>query len=328
MPSKACHPRRRSLRRISAWGDIDRLVFPRSAVKMIQALPLIETGAADRFALSDCEIALACASHSGEPGHVIAVRRWIQRLGLEPEALACGSHLPYDERAANALIASHEHPTPLHNNCSGKHAGFLTVARHLNLSLRDYVHASHPVQRLAATAVAEMIEFDLARAPRGTDGCGIPVYALPLRCLARAMAKLAAPQFLPPKRGQASQRIVAAMMANPWLVGGTARFDTQAIEAGAGRVVVKMGAEGVYVALAVDAGIGIALKIDDGARRAAEAAMVGILSSLGLIDDAGGMVLGANPVNNNRGETVGKVSVVDRWPGGPARRAIVRPHTV
>lgn len=304
---------------IGAWGDVDRPIFPRSAVKMIQALPMLETGAAQRFRLGSEHIALACASHSGEPGHVLSIERWLEQIGLNAGALECGTHPPFNESAAHELAAARQNPTPLHNNCSGKHAGFLTTVRHMNVSVPDYVAPSHPVQRLVTAALGETAEVDLERTPPGIDGCGIPVHALPLRNLAHAMAKFASPETLGASRGEAAKRLVDAMIAHPWLVGGSGRFDTRAIAAGRSRFVLKMGAEGVHVGIVPGLGLGIALKIDDGARRGAEVAMAALLQSLGLLDREARETLLADPVINSRGEQVGSVRVAGRWaiPGDP-----------
>jgi L-asparaginase II len=294
-------------RHVLLEGDVDRPIFPRSAVKMIQALPLLESGAADRFQLADSEIALACASHSGEPGHVAAVEGWLSRIGFPVEALECGSHDPFDEKSARALAAAHHLPSPLHNNCSGKHAGFLTTARHLGLAVRDYVRKSHPLQQHVTMALGEMTEFDLGDAPCGIDGCGIPAYAIPLRHLALAMAKIASPGSLTRLRAQAAGTIVRSMLAQPWLVAGSGRFDTRAIEAGGRKFVVKMGAEGVHVAIIPAKGLGVALKIDDGTRRAGDTVMAQILHFLGLIDESQVDELGRSRLINSRGELAGRL---------------------
>jgi L-asparaginase II len=292
---------------IASWGDIVSPIFPRSAVKMIQALPLIETGAAERFRLTDEHLALACASHSGEPEHVRAVETWLTQIGLKGDALECGTHDPFDAAAAHELIAAGRHPSALHNNCSGKHAGFLTAARHLDFSTAAYVDRSHPIQRLVTSALGEMSELDLGETPAGIDGCGIPAHALPLRNLARAMAKFASPEQLGSRRSEAAKRLLAAMTGHPWLVGGSGRFDTRAMAAGGSRFVVKMGAEGVHVAIVPGLGLGIALKIDDGARRAAELVMGTLLQSLGLVGGEAAEPFVAEALVNCRGERVGVI---------------------
>ena len=289
----------------AVWGNVDHPIFPRSAVKMIQALPLLETGAADYFHLTDTEIALACASHNGERRHVQAVQDWLTRIGVTSAALECGCHQPLNEQAALELAASHQAPTALHNNCSGKHAGFVTTALHLAFPTRDYVNGLHPIQQHVTAALSEMTDYDLESARSGIDGCGIPTYAIPLRSLARAMAKFALPSSLSAGRAKAIRRIFQAMVAHPWFIGGTARFDTEAMQMNAGQFVVKMGAEGVHVAIHPASGLGVALKIDDGARRAADAAMSAILHFLGFVEAPM-----PNVLSNSRGEKVGIIQAV------------------
>jgi L-asparaginase II len=292
------------------WGDIERPVYARSAVKPVQALPLVESGAADRFGLGDRELALACASHHGEPAHVAAVRSWLQRVGLGPDDLECGSHLPYDAAAAHALIRAGERPCPLHSNCSGKHTGFLATARHFGEPTRGYIDADHPVQRRVSQAIAEMSGLDLAAAPRGVDGCGIPVIGLPLHGLARAMARMADPAGLPTERGEAAKRLLVAMAAKPLMVDGTGGFATVLMQEAGERAVVKPGAEGVFCAALPGLGYGVALKIADGAGRASEVAMGAILERLGIFEGEASPALAAllRPVLRNvAGREVGSI---------------------
>ena len=271
---------------VRSWGDIDRPVFARSAIKPLQALPLVETGAADRFGLGDVEIALACASHRGEPIHVETVRRWLARADLAPQDLECGSHAPGNAAAAEALIRAGEAPSALHNNCSGKHAGFLTTARHRGEPTRGYIAPDHPVQQRVRMVLEAMSGLDLARAPRGTDGCGIPVLGIPLRGMARAMARLADPKGLAAERAAAGKRILDAMAAAPLMVSGTGGFATVVMTVAGASVRLKPGAEGVYCAVLPSLGYGIALKIDDGAARASEVAVAAILEGLGAFTSA------------------------------------------
>ncbi len=211
---------------VSSAGPIEALVFPRSAVKPLQALPLIESGAVERLSLSRKEIALACASHRGEPAHVDAVRSWLAAAGLDADALECGAHPPLGGAAAAALVRQGVAPSPLHNNCSGKHAGFLCTAVHLGENPRGYIQADHPVQRRVTAALAEMTGADLVAAPCGCDGCGIPTYAMPLRAVARGMARMADTAGLGPERARAAAVILDAMAAEPFFVEGTASFVT------------------------------------------------------------------------------------------------------
>ena len=302
---------------IGAWGDVERPIFPRSAVKPLQAVALIESGAAEAFGVTEAEIAVACASHAGEAAHTDVVSRWLERMGLDSEDLECGAHAPRDSRAARALMARGEPPSALHNNCSGKHAGFLATARHRGLSIEGYTAATHGVQEGWIRVLAQMSGAELSTAARATDGCGVPTVALPLAGLAQAMARLADPSALPPERVAAVRRITVAMSRNPHLVGGRERFDSAAIEAGRGAFMVKVGAEGVYVAALLERGLGLALKIDDGARRAAEVAVTALLDHLGVLDDEARASLAGHlerHVLSFAGKPVGAIRPAPGWP--------------
>lgn len=291
-------------------GDIARPIYARSAIKPLQALPLIESGAAAAFGCSPAEIALACASHDGEPVHTAAVSAWLARLGLGVDALECGSHAPYDPTAAAGLIRRNEAPCPLHNNCSGKHAGFLTLARRLGVDHRGYIGYAHPVQQATFRVLEEMAGLDLQDAPRGIDGCGIPQLGLPLRGLARAMARMADPSDQTPARAAACRTVREAMAAHPVMVAGHNRFCTRVIAAAGGDVLVKTGAEGVFCAFAPARGLGIALKIEDGATRASEVALLALLHRLDLLPEGAAAVLAplARPAILNRaGRQVGEI---------------------
>lgn len=266
---------------LHAIGDVDHPIYPRSALKPIQALPLVETGALDGFGLGSEELALACASHRGEPMQVDRVSAWLGKVGLDASDLECGTHAPRDETAYRALISAGEIPSALHNNCSGKHAGFLTTARWLGEPTRGYIEREHPVQRRVIETAGALAGVDLGRAPWGRDGCGIPVLALPLQALATAMARLADPAGLPAARRGAAQRILAAMAAHPLLVDGSGGMTSQVMTVAGGTVRLKPGAEGVYAAALPTLGLGVALKIEDGAGRAAELAMITVLDRLG-----------------------------------------------
>jgi L-asparaginase II len=270
---------------IEARGDVERPVYPRSAIKPLQALPLVETGAADALNVAGEELALACASHGGEPRHVAAVAGWLARLGLSERDLECGAHPPSHPPSARALYAERKEPTALHNNCSGKHTGMLATCVHLRERTRGYIAIDHPAQQRVIRALSEMCGVELANAPRGIDGCGLPQLAIPLTALARAFARFAAPDHLPPTRGAACRRIADAILAHPFMLAGSGRFCTQAIEAARGKALVKTGAEGVFVAALPAKGLGIALKIDDGAGRAAEVAMAALLIRYAGLDE-------------------------------------------
>ncbi|MBI2236236.1 MAG: asparaginase [Magnetospirillum sp.] len=295
---------------VAAWGDGERPVYPRSAVKPLQTLPLLESGAAAAFGLGAEQIALAAASHGGDPRHVAGVAAWLERLGLGPDALECGAHPPSDPAAALALVRAGEAPSPLHNNCSGKHTGFLTLACHLGVDRRGYIGRDHPVQQRVARTLFEMTGEETA--PWATDGCGIPTFALPLHALAMAMARLADPAGLAPARRQAAGAIVAAMIAHPILVAGSGRLCTEVMQA-APRIAVKAGAEGVFAAILPELGWGVALKIDDGAARAAEVAVLALLDRLGALGGVALQRLAGRmrpPVVNVAGKVVGELRAV------------------
>src|SRR5665213_3257951 len=205
-----------------ALGDLKTPVYPRSSLKPIQALPLLESGAAEAFGLGDEEIALACASHSGEPMHTTRVAAWLSRIGCGESDLACGAHPSRYEPVAEDMIRRGEKPTRIHNNCSGKHSGFLSVARHWDIATAGYERHDHPVQRAIAKTLGELTEIE-TEFPWGVDGCAAPNFAVPLDAQARAFAKFAAPDALSPERAIACRRIVRAMMVHPELVSGTGR---------------------------------------------------------------------------------------------------------
>lgn len=261
----------------AAHGDGARPIFPRSAVKAIQALLVVESGAADAFGFTPAELALTCASHAGTPLHVETARGMLAKAGLDATALACGAHWPLDETAARDLARGGAEPGSLHNNCSGKHAGFLAVAAHLGYRITGYETPHHPVQERVAAILAEMTGAPITAAARAIDGCSVPTWAVPLERLAVAFARLGSGAGLAPGRAAAAARLRAAVAAHPLLVAGPGRFDTRVMEACGERLFVKIGAEGVLCAAIPAAGVGIAVKAEDGAARAAEVAMASLL---------------------------------------------------
>jgi L-asparaginase II len=288
-----------------SFGNVERAIFPRSALKPIQAVPLIETGAADAFAVSDEELALACASHSGEPQHTERIAAWQRRIGCSVADLACGPHRPVHEPTANAMFLRGEKWTALHNNCSGKHTGFMTLARGLGAPVANYQEHDHPVQRAVEAALKEMAGLK-GPLPYGIDGCTVPNFAVTLAALARAMAQIADPSALPLGRADVRRRILAAMTDHPELVAGTGRPCTLLMRQNP-KIAVKTGAEGVYVAILPELGFGAALKIDDGGSRAAETAIAAVLIALGAVPDEGAAAdLSRAPVLNTRGVQVGE----------------------
>ena len=295
---------------VESWGDVERPVYARSALKPLQALPLVESGAADRYGLGDDELALACASHHGEARHVAGVSGWLRRIGCGVGDLECGSHAPLDPAAAAALIRAGEPPSALHSNCSGKHAGFLTAARFFGEATRGYIAPDHPAQRRVLAVLEGMTGLDLSRTPRGTDGCGIPVIGLPLAGLARAMARMVDPQGVAAERAAAARRLLDAMAAAPLMMSGSTGFPTALLSAAGAAVRAKPGAEGVFAAALPALGLGVALKIDDGSGRAAEVALAAILLRLGCLDEAARQKLGDRlrpPVRNIAGLVTGEI---------------------
>lgn len=296
---------------IAAHGDIERPVFARSAIKPLQALPLVETGAADALAASSEELAIACASHGGEPRHVEVVRHWLERLGLDERNLECGAHAPSHAPSARALAAAGQEPSALHNNCSGKHTGMLATCVHLRDPLPGYIKLDHPAQRRVIGALSAMCGVDLSDAPRGIDGCGLPQLGIPLKALAFAFARFGSPAGLPADRQAACRRIAAAMRAHPFLIAGSGRFCTRALEIAGTKALVKTGAEGVFTAALPAQGLGLALKIEDGTTRAAEAAIATLLIRHARLDAAEAAAFrpwALAPVLNVAGAVVGQIA--------------------
>jgi len=276
-------------------GDIDRPIFPRSAVKVLQALPLVESGAADQLGLADEELAIACASHNGEEVHVRTAAAMLAKTGLDVSALECGTHWPYLDTAAHAIARAGRAPTALNNNCSGKHAGFLCLACALHGHGKPdlqrftvgYVAPDHPVMREVTAALQAATGFDLTVAPRGVDGCSIPTFAIPLRHLAQAFARVGTGVGLSDGHARAARRLRTAVAKAPFMVAGTGRFDTRVMERLGERVFCKVGAEGVFCASLPEQGLGVAVKIDDGNNaRAAEVVMAAVIEALVPLDDA------------------------------------------
>lgn len=289
---------------VQAWGDPARVIFPRSSCKMIQALPMLESGAADK--LSDAHIALSCASHQGAALHVEMASRWLADLGLGESDLRCGSHEPYDHPERNRLIKTDTSPCQFHNNCSGKHSGFLTAVQHMRAG-PEYTEIDHPLQR-AIRAATEEVTGEVS-AGYGIDGCSAPNFTTSVLGLARAMARFASANPEGDARNRAMHRLTRSMAANPDLVAGEGRACTELMRAMGGRVAIKTGAEAVFVAIIPEKKLGVAIKIEDGNSRASEAALVSILSRLGVLnaaDPAAQKRLPAPQINCN-GRVVGEL---------------------
>ena len=305
-------------RRVARVGDDGHRVFIRSAGKPFQALPLLEAGGEERFRLGDDEIALMCASHGGEPSHVRVAARLLARGGFAARDLGCGAQWPMHEGSAQALARRGLRPTALHNNCSGKHAGLLLACRVYGFSPRGYLEPGHPIQKEVLRRVADFSGVPAAKIPIGVDGCGLPVFFLPLAALARAYAGLVAKGRPGESRvaAAARRRVVRAMTASAAMVGGRGRFTTDFLRAGGGRWIGKEGAEGVYAVAVAPSGssrgraIGLALKIEDGSTRARDAVTLALLDRLGLLPRSARRSLTAYRapvICNARGDDVGSI---------------------
>jgi L-asparaginase II len=267
-------------RLVAGLGDIDRPSFPRSAVKPLQALPLIESGAADRFGFGDAELALAMASHNGEARHLAVARSMLSRAGLDEGCLECGPHWPNRIEDQAALHRAGVKPLRIHNNCSGKHSGFLCTCASRGLDPHGYVRADHPVMAEVIAAGAALTGASATADVCGTDGCSIPTYAVSPRHLAHGFARFVTGVGLGPERARAAERLRLAAAAEPFMIAGTGRFCTRAMTALGDRALVKTGAEGVFIAAIKSLGLGVALKVDDGASRASEAVLATLLIRL------------------------------------------------
>ena len=266
---------------VQAWGDPDVAVLPRSSAKMIQALPLVESGAAAAQGLSTEQLALACASHNAAPIHTGRVRSWLNDMGLGDNDFRCGVQMPGDETTRDAMIRAGHPPCQVHNNCSGKHAGFLTLTRHLGAG-PDYIAIDHPVQR----ACLEAFESVTGQPSPGfgIDGCSAPKFMTTLHGMARAMAFFATARNGTDARQTAAARLRQAMIDHPALVAGEGRACTELMRACSEPVALKTGAEGFFIAILPERKLGVALKIADGATRGAECAIAAILVRLGVLD--------------------------------------------
>jgi L-asparaginase II len=289
-------------------GDVQLVSYLRSSAKPFQLLPLIESGAADRFGFIDAELAIIAGSHSGEPLHVAAVQSILGKIGLPDSALQCGNHVPFNPAAAKALRAAGREPTVLYNNCSGKHAGMLAQAIDRGLSTTDYLDPQHPVQVTIRQRLAELGELPVEQINVGVDGCSAPCFAMPLHASALAFAKLAA------ATSGSLQRVAQVMMAYPEMVAGEGRLDTDLMHAVPQRVVSKGGAEGYHgmgVVLENGSAMGIAIKIGDGdGKRGGHPVVVEVLRQLGVLDEAALTALQsyrAWKITNHRGLEVGEV---------------------
>lgn len=297
---------------VRSGGDIEWPIFPRSAVKLIQALPLVETGAADRYGFGNKELAFAQSSNSGEPGHVAMAEHMLTAAGLTESDLECGGHWPFREEAMVNLAREGGKPNQLHDNCSGKHSGFLCVCRHCGIDHPGYVEPEHEFQAMLREIATDVTGYAHRMEECGRDGCTIPTYPVPLRSLAFGFARVGTGIGLGSQRAAAAKRLMEAGMAEPWYVAGTGRACTRIMEAGRGRIFVKTGAEGVYCGSIPELGVGIALKIDDGTTRAGESAMAGLLVDIIDDEELGGKLrkISIETLYNRRGAAIGEVRPV------------------
>ena len=301
---------------IEAWGDPQAVIYPRSACKMIQALPLVESGAAKAAGLESRHLALSCASHQGASMHTDLANEWLAGMGLTDDDYRCGPQKPNDKTARALLREDMKPPCQVHNNCSGKHTGFLTLNQHLGGNA-EYIEVDHPVQKAVREAYEDMM--GAASSHWGIDGCSAPNFSCEVGHFAHAAAKMAQPAQLGKTRAAAATALVLAMMEHPYLVAGTTRACSELMIAAKGKAAIKGGAEAVYTAILPERGIGVALKIEDGNARASEAALAAILVRLGVVDAADPLVQKRlNPPQKNcRGIAAAEIRVCgDVYQGG------------
>ncbi len=298
-----------------SFGDPHTVTYFRSASKPFQAMPFIASGAANAFGFTEDEIAMACASHSGEPHHVQIAARMLQKIGLSESDLQCGIHLPFNEKEAERLLRANESVTQLYNNCSGKHAAMLAFSKHMNADTDRYLRPESPVQQAILKAISIFCEIPTSEIAIGIDGCCAPNFALPLDAMARGFSNLVATpnDFHDDVVRDAAARIVSAMIKYPELIGGSERLDTMLMKAAPGKIVSKVGADGVWLCgiLPCDIypkGLAIALKIEDGDdKRARPVVAVETIKRLGVLPDDSLPELSPMTIKNRRGEVVGKV---------------------
>lgn len=269
---------------LASAGNPDSVTYWRSSAKPIQTIPVIHSGAADAFSLTDAELALMCGSHTGQSFHVETAQRILAKIGLSEDNLLCGAHAPADAPSARRLAERGEAPRAVHNNCSGKHAGMLALTRHLGADTSTYLQPDHPVCSQIKECIHQLTDLTPTELVLGTDGCGVPVYGLPVAKMAQAYARLSTPGSVPDLQ-DAARRVVQAMVSHPEMVAGDHRICTNLMQVGGGRLIAKGGAEAVYCVGLVDAGIGIAIKIECGSSRATPPAIVEILRNLGVLND-------------------------------------------
>jgi L-asparaginase II len=301
---------------IAKLGDTKALTFIRSSAKPFQVLPFLVSGAAEKFRFDEAEIAIACASHSGEEIHVKTVKGMLEKIGIDESYLKCGAHLPFNESVAEQMIRQGRKPTAIHNNCSGKHAMMLAFAKYLNTNLENYIDQNHQVQLSILEMISKFTETPVSLIPTGIDGCSAPNFALSIEAMAKAVAKIVCPpEDFDSSLKEACKTVINAMIKYPELVGGTERLDTILMKASAGKIISKIGAEGVWICGILpfsrwEKGLGIALKIEDGDdKRARPVVAIEILRRLGIIQQNDLREYSPMPIKNRKGEIVGFAEV-------------------
>ena len=298
---------------VLSLGDPSTVTYFRSSAKAFQAIPFITSGAADAFGFNEEEIALAVASHSGEPRHVAIAFSMLAKAGLTESDLRCGAHRPFDETELHRMLVASETPTQLHNNCSGKHAAMLAFAKHIGADIATYDLPDNRIQKRILRCVADFTEIREDEIAIGIDGCAAPNFALPVAAMAKSFVNLLAPTKFPAPTQQACSRIVAAMLKYPELIGGSARLDTMLMNAAPSTFISKVGADGVWLCGVLPCekwptGLGIALKIEDGDDYLSRPVVtVELLRQLGVIAQTALPELSPMPIKNRRGDVVGHV---------------------
>jgi L-asparaginase II len=288
------------------------VTYPRSAIKMLQAISFVESGAVEAYGLSDRHLSIACASHNGEHAHTNLVMDWLGQMGFAESELVCGPHFPYDEKTARELVRMDQAPQRRHNNCSGKHTSMLTTMKKLGWDSHHYEAYDHDLQIRLRNVLSELSGEDIHRAPWGIDGCGIPTYAMSLGAMARSIGALLPNQALTLERKEACRMIREAVLSQPYFIGGTGDFCSDLMALAQGRLVVKTGAEGVYAGVMLREGLSFSMKVRDGNARASRVAVGALLRAFNGITDHDFLQLSSHtqpPVKNWEGLTVGKIFV-------------------
>lgn len=268
---------------LAEFGNSEMITYWRSAAKPVQALPVVSSGAADKYNLTDKELAIMCASHSGEDQHVEVVRGILEKIGLKESDLNCGTHPPLNKKTAKRLCEEGKEPPLIRNNCSGKHAGMLTMCQYNGWDLEDYPEIDHPLQQYLLDVISEITKYPREKIYTGVDGCGVVVFGMPLKNMALAYARLTNPKSLPEKYREAAIRITRSMEKYPELIGGTKRFNTELLKVGNSEFFAKSGAQAVFCVGHVEKNIGLALKVKDGNSRGVKPATIEAMKQLDLL---------------------------------------------